>query len=526
MEKEKLFSKLNSKDYNYQFEKILENKEYPENIKNLLLSMLYKIEAGFKDYSKVKRVTKDKKEYIKEIFNIVQNKCKKIVIVEKNSEIDKEMNEAGINFWVDALEGTIYLKYPNERLLLYTIYKLNNKQIYLEEKYNLIRVALSGLLNAGEDINNVEVLRDFNGWNWNIDIKEIPEVSTNAIYQNLIYLLGIEIINQWIHAEQVVDYLELVENTLTQLYGEEYTIQMLEQIYKISIIVCTSKNKKEKERLLEEKKILQNEFDRLDNKAKLLEEISISKKEALKKIKEIDTIINDKKLLEAEYIQRNEKRAEYNKIFNLTHLVEILNKERKKLLTSIDDNNKLLEPKHYLEVKNNIQNQLEMLADIDLEENQKMQKKYEYMILLQKTFIKCLSEQIKKAESKEEIINLIYKVRYYNNLYISEDVVVKDELRLQEELRQMIEILINKAYDMKVIIRISNEEEINFETMKNLLFTKIINIENVSIEIKQNENNLEVSFYDTNIYEKTIVIPRYDNKKIIVKFNKLIKVFN
>ena len=46
MEKNKILSKLNIdiKDYNNELEKILENKLFSYDVKNLLLSMLYKIE--------------------------------------------------------------------------------------------------------------------------------------------------------------------------------------------------------------------------------------------------------------------------------------------------------------------------------------------------------------------------------------------------------------------------------------------------------------------------------------------------
>ena len=46
MEKRKILSKLNIdiKDYNNELEKILENKLFSYDVKNLLLSMLYKIE--------------------------------------------------------------------------------------------------------------------------------------------------------------------------------------------------------------------------------------------------------------------------------------------------------------------------------------------------------------------------------------------------------------------------------------------------------------------------------------------------
>lgn len=55
MEKEKLISKLNIKDYNNQLERILSKKNYSAETKNLLLNMLYKIETSYEDYNKVKR---------------------------------------------------------------------------------------------------------------------------------------------------------------------------------------------------------------------------------------------------------------------------------------------------------------------------------------------------------------------------------------------------------------------------------------------------------------------------------------
>ena len=340
MDTEKIFSKLNSKDYNNQLEKILEKKDFSEDVKNLLLSCVYKIDAGYKDYETVKVAVQNKKTYIEEILEIIDKKCKKIIIVKEDSSISKEMEEMGTKFLVDKLEGTIQLMYPNEILLLYTIYKLDDKQIYVDEKYNLIRNAFSELINSGENINNIEVLRDFNGWNWNTEIKEIPEITTNTVYQNLIYLLGIEFLKELVHKEEIVDCMELIQTRLTNLYKRENAEEILNEIYKISIIICTGKNEREKKRLLEEKEDLQKELERLENKKELLEEISVSKKETLRRIKQIDTIISDKKLLEEEYIKRNEKRPEYNKIINLKHLTEILNKERRKLMTAMEQNNK------------------------------------------------------------------------------------------------------------------------------------------------------------------------------------------
>lgn len=218
MDAEKLFSKLNSRDYNNRLEEILDNKGFSEDVKNLLLSMLYKIDVSYKDYTIVKRVVEDKKTYIEEILEIIKDKCEKIIIVKDKSEEAEEIESTGTKFLVNKLENKIYLMHPNENLMLYTLYKINDNQIYLNEKYNLIRNALSSLLNAGENINNIEVLRDFNGWNWNIETREIPEVATNLIYQNLIYLLGIDFMKNLIHTEKVIDYIELTKNKLKKEY--------------------------------------------------------------------------------------------------------------------------------------------------------------------------------------------------------------------------------------------------------------------------------------------------------------------
>ena len=61
MAKEDIFSKINLKDYNNILENILEQKAFTEDVKNLLLSMLYKIENGYQDYQTVKINVNSKK---------------------------------------------------------------------------------------------------------------------------------------------------------------------------------------------------------------------------------------------------------------------------------------------------------------------------------------------------------------------------------------------------------------------------------------------------------------------------------
>ena len=70
-----ILGKLNIKNYNNELEEILENKKFPSDTKNFLLSMLYKIEIAYNDYFIVKKVVKPKKEFISEILEIIKDKC-------------------------------------------------------------------------------------------------------------------------------------------------------------------------------------------------------------------------------------------------------------------------------------------------------------------------------------------------------------------------------------------------------------------------------------------------------------------
>ena len=52
---DKFIGKIVKKDYNNELEKVLEKKYFNENVKNILLNILYKIETAYKDYEKVKQ---------------------------------------------------------------------------------------------------------------------------------------------------------------------------------------------------------------------------------------------------------------------------------------------------------------------------------------------------------------------------------------------------------------------------------------------------------------------------------------
>ena len=76
--KENLINKIVKKNFNNELEIVLEQKEFEENVKSTLLSILYKIETAYKDIETVKPDIYSKEEYIQKLIWIIQNQCDSI----------------------------------------------------------------------------------------------------------------------------------------------------------------------------------------------------------------------------------------------------------------------------------------------------------------------------------------------------------------------------------------------------------------------------------------------------------------
>ena len=224
--REDFFSKF--KDYNKELEKILEKKDFSKDTKNLLLSMFYKIEISYNDYFTVKRKTISKQEYLENILNNVKN-CNSIRVVKTN---EKEFNELQKNkkYNTDLKLKKIEVV-ENELALLSAILELNNFQIRLREEYNLIRNSMPYLLNLAYDIENVEVLRDFNAWSWNTLINKAENIDVNLTYQNLKMALNFDIFEKLQKDNKNLDVMEIIKEELYSKLPKEVVDRFLFLIF-------------------------------------------------------------------------------------------------------------------------------------------------------------------------------------------------------------------------------------------------------------------------------------------------------
>ncbi len=553
MAKEDIFSKINLKDYNNILENVLEQKAFSEDVKNLLLSMLYKIENGYEDYKTIKVNVSSKKNYVKKIIEVIKEECKEIKLVKPLSDESKVLEEKNVNYIVEKEKGKITV-YPNERMMLEALIELSQKEIELEDEYYLYSLAMKNVLSIGNKMNYVEVIRDFNGWSWDITTSQMESKNINIVYQNLLILLGNHFLQTWIinneedeeevempnneilrskynenfgmtteEMQEEKDYVNKMQEILIEKYGKENAQNFWNQLIKTILAIGININKEQKKILLEEKKKVEEHLEKMQDNKKYVEELSKTKKDLTKKIKEIDTILSDEKLLKEEYEKRNSKLANKDKIFSVSHLNIMLEKEREKYLNQIKECNLQMQPKEFVVTKQKLESQKEFYEEIDIKESEKTNEEKQ-IEELQKYFLKCLEEKIDKAEGKKEITDLIYEIRYYEQLPYKQYNISK-ESKIEEYVTKVEKQIIKKACVEKVLIRFTQEEELNYKILKNQFQSKIIKLENTIYVLKYKKGILKIEIYDTNIEEETKEIEISEKVELNVKLNKKIKIW-
>lgn len=505
---------------NAKLETVLNKKKFSGDVKNLLLSMLYKITSSYNDYLNIKVNVENKNKFVENIIKII-DRCTKIEIVKPGTEEGEKFAKLGITSKVDTFLNTIKV-FPTERAMLFAIFKMNDTRMYLDEKYNLVRIALPELLNEGRDINNIEIIRDFNAWSWNTIPGEISNIDCNLIYQNLQILLGFEFLDNWMKLEKQKELLKKLEDRLKEEYDDDNIDELLNLIYRISIIVCVQRNTNEKKRLTDEREWDEKELERLEDKESFVLELTKIKKEKAKEIGRIDEIINDENLLQKEFERRNSTLSEYRKIFSLANLLGTLKKERKKAVNEIEECNLLLDAQNYVEKKKELERNVDLLKETKSPRN-----KEKYKINLQKIFIKCIEEKvnrIEKIEQRKELMQMLRVVRYYNFIVYDEERFIKDVDLLQNDIEKLEEIVIEKLYELRGINTITKDLYTDVEIIKPILKTRIMNLENIYIQIIKIEDKIKVYVYDGKVLEMEFEIENLGD--IQMKNKKKVKLFD
>lgn len=508
----KIFSKF--KDYTEMLEEILDKKYFSGQIKNLLLSMLYKIEISYNDYIKVKRVVREKEDFIEDVLNIIRNYCDNINVAKPDSNQANLLEENNVLAVTNEKERSA-LVYASEKALLYAIADIEPKYYYISPKF-IFKNSMQKMLVQGHIYNTVEVLSSFNGWSWDTNQKDIKDFEYNLIYQNLLFMFGEELLTDWrVYASSRRDFLTEIRETIKDITGsKEYFDILCRVLYKKT-------NDKEKEAIDPLLKFKVKELKKMENKEKYLEDATNKKKKYTKVVEYIDKVLNDKNLIIKEFSKYNSKLEEKKKVRNIKTFCNMLENERVRYLEEISECSSVLKPTNFIKKMGELSLSEQVLKDkISLEEN---------MINLQKEFLKFIEKKILLVEEKDELFKLIYILRYYRFINFDKTRLIKNIDILNEEITKLMKKLVTKSCKLGFMKILTEKVKDNFEIFNQILDTKIIKLEDIKIKIDisgDNKNKIYISVFENEVCEKNIVYELSTGNVLKIKHKRMIKIFN
>ena len=513
MPKKKIFSKLKFKDYNQLLEKVLETKEYPSTAKNLVLSILYKMETGYEDYKNIKRDVSEKQKIITDLINIIDKKCDTLNVIKPDSARSTELKAVKEHYISNIKEKSLEVL-PNERLILQGLYSLEYNPNMVCDKYGVLKKAITYVLSRGNSSNKAEIIRDFNGYSWYISPVEFEDIYSNLIFQNLRIIAGNDLIEAWINNDDKnKDYLQDLQKELARRLDDEKAKELIHQFLKTILVVYLTRFPED----------LPKKEEEPDNKSilKQLDEISRKKRKCLKEVERLDKYINNTTNLKRELTRRKKIGTDLD---NIEDLRKVLIKDRENCIKQIKEYNKAIDPSRFVKkVKRTKEVQLINYDEIIIN-NSSLEDE---IIRLEKLFFKDYKILIVKLEGRREIIELMYEFRYYNMIPIDEETQIKDEDLLAKDIDEVRTFLINKALNGKIINVVNNNEYINLEVLKNMFTLRIINLENAEVFFQKIDNGVIINYLEGNNEETAIkIIFPPDIGKYKIKENKKIKIFS
>ena len=517
MPKEKIFSKLKYKDYNNLLEQVLEKKDFSSTGKNLILSVLYKMETNYNDYRTVKRDITAKEEILTDFINLVRDYCNSLIVIKPESKRSSLLSNTESKYIANSAKKELEV-FPNEKYILEGFYSLYNNNSMVNDKYGILKDAIMEIFIHGNSSNNIELLRDFNGFAWYVAKNEFEDTYANLIFQDIRIIAGNELLKAWVYnKDNDKDYIEELKKELNRRYDKEMAEPLFNQIITTILKVYFERHPETIKNLKIKKEEEPQDIRRY------IEEISKDKKKLLKKVENLDRIINDSEKLEEELAARKEA-GEIIK--DKLQLKELLIAERQKCMNKIMEYNKTIDPRQLLKkTKKSTVTEIQLLDYQEIAETETTA--LEELINLQKMFLKGYKILAEKLIGKKEVLELLYEFRYYNLIPITSEELLKDNEELKEDIDSMRQFLIDKAIDERIINPVNSNKYINNEILKNIFSLRIINLENAEVNVQKIPEGIRANYLDGDVEEtsKDIIISK-DIGKYKIKEKKKIKIFS
>ena len=326
-----IFKNIIKNDYIYEIEKILEKKGITNEIKSLVMDTLFKIEETYPNYKRIKVDVLEKRDYIREIV-VALKKVDNIYIMNMQ---EKDILKCVTDTKIEKNSRGYYdiQIYHNNLSLLYALQTIINEEYGINEQP--CSSSFDKILKIGGIYSNIEILRDFSGWNWNRNKIKNFNIYYDIIYRNLLLILGID---KMIELKKTRQCIHFMKKYLLKKYKND-NVEKLMEILKEIVFVMSSEEEKKLE--IEANKKIIDMYMAMKDIKKFMQKVNEEKKKNNKLIAEYDKILNSHNVLEREYEEYlksiEEKKEKTQKVsLNLDKMMDALdNNDASKLLKTL-----------------------------------------------------------------------------------------------------------------------------------------------------------------------------------------------
>ena len=543
-----IFKNIIKNDYIYEIEKTLEKKGITNEIKSLVMDTLFKIEETYPNYKRIKVDVLEKRDYIREIV-VALKKVDNIYIMNMQ---EKDILKCVTDTKIDKNARGYYdiQIYHNNLSLLYALQTIINEEYGINEQP--CSSAFDKILKIGGIYSNIEILRDFSGWNWNRNKIKNFNIYYDIIYRNLLLILGID---KMIELKKTRQCIHFMKKYLVKKYKND-NVEKLMEILKEIVFVMSSEEEKKLE--IEANKKIIDMYMAMKDIKKFMQKVNEEKKKNNKLIAEYDKILNSHNVLEREYneylkaIEKSKNEDSSNGSLNIDSIIDILDIEeddigkidkeeiknielfsiqifekRKKVYNKNLELSKIGNPENYVEHKRILEEKIKYILDYekvkgDVKKEEELLENL--MIEYQKIVYDMLEDRIEAIYTNEEVIDEIYRQRYIRYQNVLKDKYIYQISDLYQKMDKILHLIVAKAMKFDVLERVSEEENTNYAAVSPALKTEVLSLEEVKVAIYTGKTTL-LCIYDGNVLIKEIELFDVDPKLISIPTKKKIKLF-
>lgn len=298
-------------------------------------------------------------------------------------------------------------------------------------------------------------------------------------------LLTNDLLRQEETEKYITSYKETIEKLLKKKFTKIECYNLLKKINTLLVLDAYKNDEVIKKQIDARENELNKQIDLMSDNSKFINFVNQNRQIVNQKIRELDYILSSRENLEQELSRRNKNLPNDKKIFGPNALEKIIRKEKEEYIYRLLKYSKMCDQNVFIEERDKAIKEANMISDAKglIRE----ERETSLLVELQKEVLRVFLKQVESAQTKNEMVDLIYKYRFLNFLPITKVHYAKDIYAYQEEGENVLNTLIDRAIYKKVIENISDSKSLCYKIFNPIMNCRIIALNDIEIKISIKE---------------------------------------